>query len=67
MEIYDLQPKIHEPLGRSNWTVLEQLDSQVEWVFSFPFFFNACTSMKAVWDRGILGRKNALNSHVQRT
>jgi hypothetical protein len=57
----DLQPKIHEPLGWSNWMVLEQLDSRVEWVF----FFNACTSMKAIWDGGILGRKNALNGHVQ--
>jgi hypothetical protein len=48
--------------------VLEQLDSRVEWVFFFLFFFfNAYTSMKAVWDGGILGRKNALNGHVQRT
>jgi hypothetical protein len=67
MEIYDLQPKIREPLGRSNWMVLEQLDSRVEWVFFSFFFLNACTCMKAVWDEGILGRKNALNGHVQRT
>lgn len=33
MEIYDLRPKIHEPLCWSNWTVLERLDSRVEWIF----------------------------------
>jgi hypothetical protein len=66
MEIYDLRSMNHL-VGATGWCWSNGQSGWMGFFFFSFFFFNACTSMKAVWDRGILGRKNALNGHVQRT
>jgi len=65
LEIYDLRSMNHL-VGATGWCWSNWIVGLNGFFFSF-FFFNACTSMKAVWDGGILGRKNVLNGHMQRT